>query len=191
MGIVAALRRNTWSDYASMAVAVLGISLPAIILAPTLQYLFGVQLKWLPVSGWGSAKQFILPAFAIGIANAAVIARLTRASMLQVLNQDYIRTARAKGLPRWRVTLVHALKNSLIPVVTVVGPMIAWVLQGSFIVETIFNVPGLGKFFFTSISGRDYPVIMGTVLLEATFLVVANTLVDVVYIWLDPRIRYD
>jgi ABC-type dipeptide/oligopeptide/nickel transport system permease component len=189
LGIISALRRNTLTDYAAMGAAVLGVSVPVIILAPVLQYLLGVQLKWLPVSGWGELKQVILPAFALGIADSALVARLTRASLLQVLSQDYIRTARAKGLRERRVVAVHALKNSLIPIVTVLGPIAAYLLTGTFVVETIFGIPGMGRFFVTSVSGRDYPVIMGTVLLLAIFLVVANTVVDIVYMWLDPRIR--
>jgi ABC-type dipeptide/oligopeptide/nickel transport system permease component len=189
LGIISALRRNTFTDYTAMGLAVFGVSVPVIILAPVLQYLLGVNLKWLPVSGWGEPKHAILPAFALGIADCALIARLTRASLLQVLNQDYIRTARAKGLAERRVVLVHALKNSLIPIVTVLGPMAAYLLTGTFVVETIFGIPGMGKFFVTSVSGRDYPVIMGTVLIFAIFLVVTNTIVDVIYVWLDPRIR--
>jgi ABC-type dipeptide/oligopeptide/nickel transport system permease component len=191
LGIISALRRNTLADYAAMGAAVLGVSVPVIILAPVLQYLLGVELKWLPVSGWGELKRVILPAFALGIADSALVARLTRASLLQVLHQDYIRTARAKGLRERRVVFVHALKNSLIPVVTVIGPMIAYLLTGTFVVETIFGIPGMGRFFVTSVSGRDYAVIMGTVLLFAMFLVVANTVVDLIYLWLDPRIRHE
>jgi len=191
LGIISALRRNTLVDYAAMGVAVLGVSVPVIILAPVLQYLFGVQLKWLPISGWGKLQQVILPAFALGVANSALVARLTRASLLQVLSQDYIRTARAKGLPERRVVVGHALKNGLIPIVTVLGPTLAYLLCGTFIVETIFGIPGMGKFFVTSVTGRDYQVIMGTVLLLATFLVIANAVVDIVYIMLDPRIRQE
>ena len=191
LGVISALKRNTIVDYIAIGVAVVGVSVPVIILAPALQYGLGVELGWLPVSGWGDLKHLILPAIALGIADAAIIARLTRASLLQVLNQDYIRTARAKGLSEQAVVASHALKNSLIPVVTVLGPMVAYILTGTFVVETIFGIPGMGKFFVTSVSGRDYPVIMGTVLLLAVFLVLANTLVDVVYMWLDPRIRYE
>jgi len=191
LGIISALRRNTLVDYAAMGVAVLGISVPVIILAPILQYLFGVQLKWLPVSGWGKLQQAILPAFALGVANSALVARLTRASLLQVLSQDYIRTARAKGLPERRVVVGHALKNSLIPIVTVLGPTLAYLLCGTFVVETVFGIPGMGKFFVTSVTGRDYQVIMSTVLLLAMFLVIANAVVDIVYIMLDPRIRQE
>lgn len=191
LGIISALKRNTLIDYSAMAVAVLGISVPVIIMAPVLQYIFGVQLKWLPVSGWGTPAQMLLPVFALGAANSALIARLTRASLLQVLNQDYIRTARAKGLHERVVILRHAMKNSLIPIATVLGPNLAYLLCGTFVVETIFGIPGMGKFFVTSVTGRDYQVIMGTVLLLAMFLVLANTIVDVIYILLDPRIRTD
>jgi len=189
LGIISALRRNSLVDYFAMAIAVLGISVPVIISAPVLQYIFGVQLGWLPVSGWGKPAQMVLPVFALAAANFALIARLTRASLLQVLSQDYIRTARAKGLAERRVVLVHAMKNGLIPIVTVLGPTLAYLLCGTFIVETIFGIPGMGKFFVTSVTGRDYQVIMGTVLLLALFLVLANTVVDILYSLLDPRIR--
>ena len=191
LGILSALRRNTLVDYSAMAIAVLGISVPVIISAPVMQYIFGVQLGWLPVSGWGEPAQMVLPVFALAAANFALIARLTRASLLQVLSQDYIRTARAKGLREQRIVLVHAMKNSLIPIVTVLGPTLAYLLCGTFVVETIFGIPGMGKFFVTSVTGRDYQVIMGTVLLLAMFLVLANTVVDMLYFWLDPRIRTD
>ena len=190
LGIIAGLNRNTTYDYAGMSIAVLGVSVPVIVMAPVLQYVFGVWLGWLPVTGWGEPKQMILPTFALGFSQSAVLARLTRASMLQVLNEDYIRTARSKGLRERRVVLVHVLKNSMIPVVTVIGPMLAYLMAGTFVVETIFSIPGMGKFFVTSITGRDYPVIMGTILVMATLLVIANVVVDIVYAWIDPRIRY-
>jgi ABC-type dipeptide/oligopeptide/nickel transport system permease component len=190
LGILSALRRNTVYDYAGMGVAILGVSVPVIVVAPFLQYLFGVQLKWLPLTGWGNLTQTILPAVTLAFGQAAIIARLTRASLLQVMNEDYIRTARAKGLTERRIVSVHALKNSMIPVVTVFGPMVAYLVTGTFVVETIFGIPGMGRFFVTSINGRDYPVIMGTILVFAALLVFANTMVDVAYVWLDPRIRY-
>lgn len=189
LGIVAALNRNTSWDYASMAVAILGVSVPVIVLGPVLRYV-AVQVPWLPVSGWGTWQQMLLPAFALGFAQSALLARLTRASMLQVLNEDYIRTARAKGLSERAVILVHTLKNSMIPVVTVVGPLFAALVTGSFVTETIFAIPGIGRYFITSVTNRDYPVIMGTILMYAFFLVLANMLVDVIYALLDPRIRY-
>lgn len=190
LGIMSALNRNTLYDYAGMGIAILGVSVPVIITAPLLQYLIGVQWHLLPLTGWGTLEQMIMPVFALGFSQSAVIARLTRASILQVLNEDYIRTAHAKGLHQRRVVRVHVLKNAMIPVITILGPMLAYLMAGTFVVETIFAIPGMGKFFVTSVTGRDYPVIMGTVLLLATLLVVANMLVDVVYAFLDPRIRF-
>jgi ABC-type dipeptide/oligopeptide/nickel transport system permease component len=191
VGTIAALRQNTGWDYASMAIAVTGVSVPSIISAPILKYIFAVNLKVLPSSGWGGFEHIILPAFALGFIESALIARLTRASLLQVLREDYIRTARSKGLPERVVIGWHALKNSMIPVVTVIGPLAAALLTGTFVVETIFGIPGLGRSFVTSIGNRDYPLIMGTVMLYATFVVVGNLLVDITYAVLDPRIRYD
>jgi ABC-type dipeptide/oligopeptide/nickel transport system permease component len=191
LGAMAALKRNTLFDYAGMGVAVFGVSLPVIITAPVLQYLFGVQWRALPPTGWGEIRHMILPAFALGFVNSALIARLTRASLLQVMNEDYIRTARAKGLSERMVIIGHAIKNGMIPVVTILGPLFAILVTGSFVVETFFGIPGMGRYFVTSIRGRDYPVIMGTILLFAAFVSVANMVVDVVYAWLDPRIRYD
>lgn len=189
-GVLSALKRNTFYDYAGMGVAIMGVSIPAIILGPLLQYIVGVELHLLPVTGWGTLAHIIMPAFALGFAQSALIARLTRASLLQVLNEDYIRTARAKGLAERVVIGLHALKNALIPVVTILGPLAAALLTGTFVVELIFGIPGLGRFFVRSITNRDYTVIMGTVLLYTTFLVFANLLVDVMYAWIDPRIRY-
>jgi ABC-type dipeptide/oligopeptide/nickel transport system permease component len=191
LGAAAALKRNTIFDYAGMGVAVFGVSLPVIITAPVLQYLFGVQLQALPPTGWGEIRHMILPAFALGFVNSALIARLTRASLLQVMNEDYIRTARAKGLSERMVVIGHAIKNGMIPVVTILGPLFAILVTGSFVVETFFGIPGMGRYFVTSIRGRDYPVIMGTILLFAAFVSVANLVVDIIYAWLDPRIRYD
>jgi ABC-type dipeptide/oligopeptide/nickel transport system permease component len=190
LGTIAALRRNTVYDYTGMGIAIIGVSIPVIIMGPLLQYAFGVQLRVLPVSGWGRPEHVILPAFALGFAQSALLARLTRASLLQVMNEDYIRTARAKGLSERMVVLFHALKNSMIPVVTVLGPLFAAVLTGTFVTETIFGIPGMGRFFVTAVTNRDYSVIMGTILLYAAFLVIANLVVDLVYAWLDPRIRF-
>jgi ABC-type dipeptide/oligopeptide/nickel transport system permease component len=190
LGIIAALGRNTYSDYIGMGIAILGVSVPVIILGPFMQYFFGLSLGWLPMSGWGSVDKMIMPVFALGFAQAALIARLTRASLLQVLHEDYVRTARAKGLHERTVIVIHALKNALIPVVTVLGPLVAFLVTGSFVTEQIFAIPGIGAAFVTSIGNRDYPVVMGTVLLFATILVIANTAVDIVYAWIDPRIRF-
>jgi len=208
LGTLAALKQNTIFDYLGMSVAIFGVSVPVIVLGPILIWIFGVTLKWLPPTGWGAKppyvlgllpaklgwdffKYAILPAIALGLGSSAILARLTRASLLQVIREDYIRTARAKGLKESMIIVRHALKNSLIPVVTVLGPIFAAVTTGSFVTELTFGIPGMGKYFVTSITNRDYPVIMGTILLYAVFLVVANLLVDIVYAFLDPRIRYE
>lgn len=191
LGIVAALRRNTPVDYTAMGIALVGVSFSVIVTAPVLQYFFGVQLRVVPVTGWGTVPHMILPAFTLGIFNAAIVARLTRASLLQVLGEDYVRTARAKGLPEGVVITKHALKNSLIPVITILGPIFAAVVTGSFVVENAFGIPGMGRYFVTSITSRDYPVIMGTILLYAFILVICNLVVDIAYAWIDPRIRFD
>lgn len=190
LGIIAALNRNKRMDYYSMSLAILGVSVPVIVLGPILIWIFGVTLRWLPVSGWGKIENVILPAFALGFGSSALIARLTRASLLEVMTEDYVRTARAKGLHERSVVAIHALKNAMIPVVTVLGPLFAALVTGTFVTETIFGIPGMGRYFISSISNRDYPVIMGTILLYAALLVVCNLAVDLTYAWLDPRIRY-
>ncbi|QPC82022.1 ABC transporter permease [Phototrophicus methaneseepsis] len=190
-GIIAALNRNTVWDYVGMGIATIGVSVTAITLGPLLQYIFGVELGLLPISGWGTPEHVIMPAFTLGFSQAAIIARLTRASLLQVLNEDYIRTARAKGLNSRRILIVHVLKNGMIPVVTVLGPLVASLVTGSFVTEQIFAIPGIGRAYVQSIGNRDYTLIMGTTLLFAFALVIANTIVDLSYGWLDPRIRYN
>lgn len=190
LGMVAALNRNGKFDYLSMSVAILGVSVPAIVLGPFLIWILGVTWKLLPVTGWGTPAHVVMPAFALGLGASALFARLTRASLLEVLNEDYIRTARAKGLSEGTVLNVHALKNAVIPVVTIIGPLFAALVTGTFVVESIFGIPGMGKYFIDSITNRDYPVIMGTALLYASLLVIANLFVDLAYAWLDPRIRY-
>ncbi len=214
-GIIAALRQNTMVDYTATFIAIIGVSIPAIVMGPFLIWIFALPHDiggWhyepiFPVSRWGAKPPFflgflpvpdlefwkyaILPAFTLGTGLSASIARLTRASLLQVIREDYIRTARAKGLSERAVIVRHALKNSMIPVVTILGPMFAAVLTGTFVVEQIFAIPGLGKHFVTSIGNRDYPVVLGTSLLYGVAIVIANLAVDIVYAWLDPRIRYD
>jgi ABC-type dipeptide/oligopeptide/nickel transport system permease component len=191
LGILAALRQNTIWDYLGMAVAVFGVSVPNIVLGPVLIVIFSLGLRWLPVAGWGTPERMVMPVIALGLGSSAVIARLTRASMLQVIREDYIRTARAKGLGEQTVMVRHALKNAFIPVATVLGPMFAYLTTGTFVVERIFAIPGLGRYFITSITNRDYPVVMGTILLYAVFLVLANLAVDITYAFLDPRIRFE
>jgi ABC-type dipeptide/oligopeptide/nickel transport system permease component len=190
LGILSALKQNTLWDYLGMGLAIFGVSVPAIVLGPILILIFALALHWFPVAGWGTPAKMVMPAFALGLRESAIIARLTRASMLQVIREDYIRTARAKGLSERVVMVRHALKNAFIPVATILGPMFAALLTGTFIVEQIFAIPGMGKYFITSITNRDYPVVMGTILLYAVFLVLANLAVDLTYAFLDPRIRY-
>lgn len=191
IGVVSALRQNTAVDYASMFVAIAGVSVPAMTLGPLLIWGVALKLDLLPVARWGTWQQAILPSLTLGLGHAAIIARLTRASMLQVIHQDYIRTARSKGLRERRVMVKHALRNALIPVVTVLGPLFAALVTGSMVVEQIFAIPGLGRYFVDSVSGRDYPVIMGTTLLFAFLLVLSNLVVDLSYSLIDPRIRLD
>ncbi|MBC7259615.1 MAG: ABC transporter permease [Chloroflexi bacterium] len=190
LGIVAALKQNTFWDYLGMGVAVFGVSVPNIVLGPLLIWIFALALGWLPVAGWGKPSQMVLPSIALGLGSSAIIGRLTRASMLQVIREDYIRTARAKGLTERVIMIRHALKNAFIPVATVLGPMFAALVTGTFVVEQIFAIPGMGKYFITSVTNRDYAVVMGTTLLYAVFLVFANLAVDITYAFLDPRIRY-
>jgi len=201
------LKQNTPLDYASTFIAILGVSIPNIVMGPLLIWIFALKLNWFPVARWGAQPPFflgflptptpdfwrhaILPVVTLGTGLSASIARLTRASLLQTIREDYIRTARAKGLAERVVIVRHALKNSLIPVVTILGPMFAAVLTGTFTTEQIFGIPGLGKHFVTSVGNRDYPVVVGTTLLYSVFLVIANLMVDITYAWLDPRIRYD
>ena len=190
LGMIASLKQNTFIDYFCMFFALLGVSVPSMTLGPLLVWIFALKLNILPVARWGTWQQAILPAFTLGIGSAAILARLTRASMLQVIREDYIRTARSKGVSEKNVTVYHALKNALIPVVTIIGPLFAALVTGSLIVEQIFAIPGCGKYFITSITNRDYPVVLGIMLLYALLIIIANLLVDITYSWIDPRIRY-
>lgn len=191
LGVAAALKQNTFWDYLSMGVAILGVSVPSVVLGPVFILVFALTLGWFPVAGWGRLDKMVMPAVALGLGSSAIIARLTRASMLQVIREDYIRTARSKGLDERVVTVRHALKNAFIPVATILGPMFAALTTGTFVVERIFAIPGMGRYFITSVTDRDYPVVMGTILLYAVFLVISNLAVDVTYAFLDPRIQYD
>jgi ABC-type dipeptide/oligopeptide/nickel transport system permease component len=192
LGIISALKRNTWVDYSAMTISILGVSIPNFVLGLLLILLFANTLGWLPTFGWGESwKQAVMPVITLGTAGTAIIARLTRASMLETFGQDFVRTARAKGLRDQLVVSRHVLRNSLIPVVTIMGPLAAAWLTGSFLIEIIFSIGGIGKFFVTSISDRDYTLIMATVLIYTTAVVFFNLIVDVAYGFLDPRIRYD
>jgi oligopeptide transport system permease protein len=190
-GIVASLRPNSLGDYIPMSLAMVGICLPTFVLGPLLVLVFAMWLGWLPVAGWEYPEDKILPSLTLGAAYAAYIARLSRGGMLEVLSQDFIRTARAKGLSEASVVLRHGLRGGLQPVVAFLGPAAAGLLTGSFVVETIFQIPGLGHEFVQSAFNRDYTMILGTVLLYATLILVFNLLVDIVLAWLDPRLRYD
>jgi peptide/nickel transport system permease protein len=190
LGVLAAARQDTWIDRASMSLALVGVSLPAFVVGPLLIYFVAQQLRLLPVAQWGTPQDVLLPALTLGIRPAALIARLTRASMLESLRQDYVRTADAKGLAPRRVILLHAFKNALIPTLTVIGTATGYMLGGSFVVETIFRVPGIGYYSIAAIGQRDYPIIQGTTLLLATTFIFINLVVDLLYSALDPRIRY-
>ncbi len=191
LGIASALHRNRAIDYAATAFATVSASVPSFILGMLLLVLFTAHLHWLPSGGWGSPKQAVMPVLALSALPAAYIARVTRASMLDVLQQDYVRTARAKGLRERSVVLRHMLRNALIPVLTVTGPIAAALVTGSFIVEQLFAIPGIGRAFVTGISQRDYGVIMGTTLFYTMVVVAANLAVDALYAVIDPRIRYE
>ena len=189
-GVFAAIRPNSLQDYIPMSAAMLGICMPSFLLGPILILVFGIQLEWLPISGWGDIPgDKILPAFTLGTGYAAYIARLSRGGMLEVLSQDYIRTARAKGLSERLVILKHGLRGGLIPVVAFLGPAFAGLLGGSFVVETIFQIPGLGRFYVTSAFNRDYTMILGMTIFFAGLIIVFNLLSDLLALWLNPKLR--
>lgn len=189
LGVIAALRRNGFLDYAAMSLAVLGISIPNFILATLLIQQFAVNLKLFPAATWTSPIHMVLPTAALAVGPMAIIARLTRSSMVEVLTQDYIRSAKAKGLSPFKIIVKHALRNALMPVITVLGTLVASILTGSFVIEKIFAIPGMGKYFVESINQRDYPVIMGTTVFYSVILIIMLFLVDLAYGLLDPRIK--
>lgn len=191
LGIAAALRQNSVFDYFAVIFATIFASIPNFVLGILLMIIFSVTLHWLPTSGWGSLRQIFMPAFALAALPAAYMARITRASMLDVTRQDYIRTARAKGLAERVVLVRHILRNAMIPVVTIAGPELAGLVTGSFIIEQLFSVPGIGRLFVQGIFQRDYGLIMGTVLFYAFAVALINLAVDILYGVIDPRIRYD
>lgn len=189
LGTCAALKKSRWQDYLSIFIAVLGVSVPSFIFAAFLQYFFSIKLDLLPVARWGSFAQTILPALSLSALPTAFIARLTRANMIETLSTDYIKTAKAKGLSPIVVIVKHALGNSLLPIVTYLGTLIANILTGSFIIEKIFGIPGLGQWFINSITNRDYTVIMGLTVFYSVILLSATLMVDILYTWIDPRIK--
>ncbi len=189
LGAFAATRRDSWKDHGAMALALLAISVPSFVIGPLLILVFALWLGWLPVGGWGSPQQLVLPVITLALPYAAYIARLVRTSLLEVLDQDFIRTARAKGLSSVAVVYRHALRVAILPVVTFLGPLAAHLLTGSIVVETIFNIPGAGGFFVHSVLNRDGFLLGGVVIVYCTLLVTFNLLVDLAYTVLDPRIR--
>ena len=190
LGLLAALSRNSWLDVASMGTALLGVSMPSFWLGLLLIFVFSLHLAWFPATGGGDLHHLVLPAVTLGMIAAAIIARLTRSSMLEVLGQDYVRTARAKGLGGFSVVVRHALKNALIPIITIFGLQFGNLLAGAVIVETVFSRPGLGRLIVGGILNKDFPLVQGTVLFVATIYVLINLLVDVAYAYADPRIRF-
>lgn len=190
-GLLAAMFHNRFLDFAPMAIAMLGICLPTFVLGPLLILFFALNLGWFNVSGWSEASDRVLPALTLGIYYAAYVARLSRAGMLDVLSQDYIRTARAKGVSELRILFKHALRGGSLPVVSFLGPAIAGLITGSFVVETIFQIPGLGRYFVTAAFNRDYTMVMGTVIFYATLIILLNLIVDIVVVWLNPKSRFE
>ena len=189
-GVIAALKRNTYFDFIPMAFAMIGICVPTFLMGPLLVLIFGITLEVLPVSGWGQLPgDKLLPSLTLGFAYAAYIARLSRGGMLEVLNQDFIRTARSKGLPEHKVVIKHAMQGGLIPVVAFMGPAIAGLLSGSFVVETIFQIPGLGRFYVEAAFNRDYTMILGTTIFFSAMIVFFNLLSGLASLWLNPRSR--
>jgi oligopeptide transport system permease protein len=191
VGVMAAVKRNTLLDYAPMSAAMLGICLPTFVMGPILALIFGVWLRWFNVSGWFAPDDRVLPAFTLGLVYAAYFARITRGGMLEVLNQDFIRTAEAKGASRLRIIFRHSLKGGFLPVISFMGPALAGLISGSFVVETIFQIPGIGREFVSSAFDRDYFLVQGTVLVYAILITAANLLVDFVQVVLNPRLRFE
>ena len=191
LGVLATVKRGTWLDASCRLLALVGATVPSYVMAPALMLLFAVQLDWLPAIGYGSPKTLVLPAVALSFGTMAQLMRLTRASVLEVLGHDYMRTARAKGLSEGIIVWRHGLKNALLPVVTVLGTSIGYLLGGAVIIETIFGWPGIGQFVVTGISQRDYPVVQGFVLYVTVIFLMVNLAVDISYRWLDPRLHFD
>ena len=189
-GIIASLRPNTASDYIPSSLAMAGISIPNFVIGPLLVLVFALKLEWVRVSGWDDWIDRVLPSITLGVLYAAYIARLTRGGMLEILSQDFIRTARAKGASQTRIVLKHALRGGLVPVVSYLGPAVAGLVTGSFVVESIFQVPGLGRYFVNAAFNRDYTMVLGAVLFYATLIVLFNLIVDLVLVWMDPKQKF-
>jgi oligopeptide transport system permease protein len=193
IGTYAALRQNSWIDYSVMSIATAGTTIPNFVIGPLMSLVFAVMLRWVPAGGWGEGgfRELILPMIALALPQMAVFARLTRGSMLEALRADHVRTARAYGLPARSVVVTHALRAALMPAVSYLGPAAAGLLTGSVVVETIFSLPGVGRYFVLGALNRDYTLVMGTVVLISVFIVVFNLIVDILYALIDPRVRYE
>jgi oligopeptide transport system permease protein len=191
LGLFAAVKRNSWIDYACSSVAMTGICVPTFVLGPVLVLVFAIHLHWFNASGWYGPIDRVLPCLTLGSVYAAYVARLTRGGLLEVLSQDFIRTARAKGASETRVIVRHALRGGLLPVVSFLGPATAGILTGSFVIETIFQIPGLGREFVNSAFHRDYTLVLGTVILYAGLIVIMNLVVDIVQVWLNPKLKFE
>jgi len=191
LGVLAAVRRNTWIDYLCSSASMIGICIPTFVMGPLLILVFAIHLGWFNASGWYGPIDRVLPSITLGSVYAAYVARLTRGGMLEVLSQDYIRTARAKGASETRIILRHALRGGLTPVVSFLGPAIAGVVTGSFVIETVFQIPGIGREFVNSAFNRDYTLVMGTVILYAGFLIGMNLVADVALVWLNPKLKFE
>lgn len=190
-GVFAASKPNSARDYVPMFLAMLGISLPSFVIGPLFMLGFAIELEWFDVAGWGEPKDTVLPALTLGTMYAAYFARLSRAGVLDMVRQDFIRTAKAKGLPGWLIMLRHTLKGGLLPTVSFLGPAVTAMLTGSLVVETIFSVPGLGRFFVQSALNRDYTLVLGCVLFLAFLIILMNLIVDIAYVYMNPRVSYD
>lgn len=191
LGTVAAIRRNTWVDYIASTFGMFGISVPTFVIGPLAVLAFAIHIGWFNASGWYTPADRMLPALVLGIAYAAPISRLTRGGMLEVLHQDFIRTARAKGASESRVVIHHAMRGGLVPVVSYLGPAIAGILTGSFVIETIFQIPGIGREFVNSAFNRDYTLVLGTVILYAVLIMALNLIADVIQAWMNPKVRLE
>ncbi|MSU23375.1 MAG: ABC transporter permease subunit [Opitutus sp.] len=191
LGTLAAVRRNTWIDYVASSFGMIGISIPTFVVGPLLVLALAIYMGWFNASGWYGPADRVLPALVLGIAYAAPISRLTRGGLLEILHQDFIRTARAKGASEFRVVTRHALRGGLLPVVSFLGPAVAGILTGSFVIETIFQIPGIGREFINSAFNRDYTLVLGTVILYAALIMALNLVVDITQAWMNPKVRLE
>lgn len=189
-GIIAAVKRNTAADYLSMSFSLLGISMPTFWFGLILLYFFAYRFGWFPTSGYQTWRHFVLPVATIGLTDAAVTARMVRSSMLEVIRQDYIRTARAKGLRETIVIIKHAFKNALLPIITLLGMRIGWIFGGSAVMEIVYSIPGIGRLMVDAIYARDYPIVQGSMLILVISIMLGNMIADLLYAWVDPRIKY-